>query len=149
MKKVLVLSLVLLFSVACSSTKTVPLTVTDHTIPGAAKLTVGFFKTKSKGFDLSLRGTSTTGKSVVIRKDEITCGRGETLGNIRGIGKVGNDPYIMLPAESYKEFHVYCGNKEITTAAGEYYVKIKNVYEANIAGQPDKAIASDIMLELK
>lgn len=147
MKKVLSLSLMLLMVVSCSSV-IVPLATNDFVVPNAANLKVYFFKTKPKGFDLALNGTSLTGKSVVIRKDEITCGRGSLVGVIRGIGKV-SDSYIMLPAESYKEFHVYCGNKEITTATGDYYVKIKNIYESNNAGQPDKIIASDVMLVLK
>lgn len=147
MKKLFSLSLVLLLSASCSSV-VVPLQTKEFIIPNAAKLNVFFFKTKSKGFDLSLNGVSITGKSVVIRKDEVICGRGETVGVIRGIGKV-SDQYIMLPAETYKEFHVYCGNKEILTATGDYFVKIKNVYDSNNAGQPDKVIASDVILVLK
>ncbi len=147
MKKTFSLTLVLLMTVACTSV-IVPLTTHEFVAPQAANLKVNFFKTKPKGFDLALNGTSLTGNSVVIRKDEITCGRGTLVGVIRGIGKV-SDSYIMLPAESFKEFHVYCGNKEITTATGDYYVKIKNIYEANNAGQPDKIIASDVMLVLK
>jgi hypothetical protein len=147
MKKLFSLSLALLLSASCSSV-VIPLQTKEFPVTNAAKLNVLFFKTKSKGFDLALNGSSATGKSVVIRKDEITCGRGETIGVVRGIGKV-SDQYIMLPAESFKEFHVYCGNKEILAATGDYFVKFKNVYDSNNAGQPDKVIASDVMLVLK
>jgi hypothetical protein len=147
MKNFIILGLALLLSMSCSTT-TVKLATTKFTVEKTAVLSVFFFKTKQKGFDLSLNGTSLTGKSVVIRKDEISCGRGTTVGVIRGIGKV-SDQYIMLPAESYKEFHVYCGNNEIITATGDFYVKFKNIYESNIAGNPEKVIASDVMLVLK
>lgn len=148
MKKLLSLALVALIAASCAGTQTVTLQTTEFTVPKTAKFSVFFFKTKGKGFDVALNGTSLTGNSLVIRKDEVSCGRGTTVGVIRGMAKVG-DQYIMLPGESYKEFQVYCGNSEILKAEGEYYVKIKNIYSANIAGQPEKIIASDVRLELK
>src|SRR6218665_1472503 len=108
MKTLLAVSLMLVLA-SCSSTKLVQLETKEVVVPKVALLSVLFFKTKSKGFDLAINGTSLTGKSVIIRKDEISCGRGTTYGAIRGIGKVG-EPFIMLPSESIKEFHVYCGN---------------------------------------
>ncbi|MBY0415846.1 MAG: hypothetical protein K2Q18_16865 [Bdellovibrionales bacterium] len=142
------LSLTLLVA-SCAGVQNVKLETSEFKVANAARFNVGFFKTKSKGFDVSLSGISLSGKSVVIRKDEISCGRGTTNGVIRGLGKLGNDQFLVLPAETFKEFHVYCGNSEINSAEGNYYVKIKNIYTSNITGQPEKAIAADVRLELK
>lgn len=145
MKALLALSLVLLLS-ACTATK-VKLENTDYTVGNAAKFSVLFLKAKTKGFDVSLNSISTGDKSLLVRKDEVSCGKGEVPGVVKFMK--ASDTYIIIPVGSFKEFIVLCGNKELAKAEGEYYVKIKHLYESTLDIQLGKVVASDVVVNLK
>ncbi len=145
MKALLVLSLALVLS-ACTTTK-VALEQTEYTAGNAVKFNVLFLKAKSKGFDVSLNSISTLDKTLLVRKDEVSCGKGTVAGVVKFMK--ASDTYIVIPAVSFKEFIVICANKELATAEGDRFVKIKSIYESTTDIQPGKVVASNVVVNLK
>lgn len=141
-------SLTLLLAIFSCSSKPVELTVREYDVKDAAKLTVQFVKNKSTRLDIGLLGISTKEDAVVLKKEEMGCGKGTEAGKITKFGKVENDPFIVLPKVVFKEFYIVCENPTFATNTGNAYIEIKNVYSF-VNGAPGKVLASDIKIELK
>lgn len=141
----LLTSALVLFS--CAS-KPVVLKTHEYDLKDTAKFTVNFLKDKSNRMDIGLLGISTKEDAVVIKKDEIICGKGTEAGVISKFAKAENDPFIVLPKAIFKEFVIVCKNPNFATIIGNAYLEIKNIY-AFTDGQPGKVLVSDIKIELK
>jgi hypothetical protein len=132
---------------SCAS-KPIPLTIHEYDLKGAAKLTVNHLKQKSSRIDIGLLGISSKEDSVVIRKDEVSCGKGDVIGTVTKFPKVDKVPFIILPKSMFLEFSVICSNPNFSTTPGNVYLEIKNIFALN-EGMPGKVLASDIKIELK
>lgn len=140
--------LTLLLALFSCASKPIPLTVHEYDLKDAAKLTVNFLKDKSDRLDIGLLGISAKEDAVVIKKEEMGCGKGTEVGKITKFGKVTKEPFIILPKSMFLEFYLVCENPNFKITIGNPYIEIKHVYTLT-DGLPGKVVASDIKLELK
>ncbi|MBA2404893.1 MAG: hypothetical protein H0V66_09000 [Bdellovibrionales bacterium] len=138
---------ILVAAISCSS-KPITLKTHEYHVGDAAKLTVQFVKDKVTRIDIGLLGLSTKEDAVVLKKEDMGCGKGIEAGAITKFGKAVDDPFIVLPKAIFKEFYIVCESPNFGSIVGNAYIEIKKVYSFN-NGSPGKVIASDIKLVLK
>lgn len=142
------MSLTLLAVVASCSSKQVVLEKTDYDLKDKAKVTVQFLKQKSKKYDIGLLGISTKDDAVVIKKEEIGCGKGAEAGIITKFIKIEKEPFIIFSRANFKDFVLVCENQNFKNVEGNVYVSVKNIYSLK-DGAPGNVLASDMKIELK
>lgn len=146
MKALSVLAL-LLVVISCSSKKVV-LESTQYDLKDQGKLTVQFLKDKGTRFDIGLLALSTKQDSLVVKKEEIGCGKGAEAGFISKYLKIEKEPFLIISKNTFKEFILVCANDNFKTVEGNVYLTFKNLYKLT-DGAPGAAIASDVKIELK
>lgn len=141
-------SLALLVVLMSCSSKKVVLKDTQYDLKGQAKLTIQFLKDKSTRADIGILSLSTKEDTVIIKKEEVGCGKGTEPGMISKFLKIESDPFIMIPKSMFKEFILVCSNPNFKQTTGDFYLTFKNLYKLT-DGAPGAVLASDVKIELK
>ncbi len=99
-----------------------------------------FLKQKNNSMDIAVSAISLKDE-VVIKKGDISCGKGNEIGTVAKLIKV-KEPYLYL-SKSFKEFIVVCQNSKFKTTAGEFYLNFLNIHAVE-GGLPGKVVASNV-----
>ncbi len=135
-----IITLLVFTLITSCAVKKVPLKSLDADAGNLIKFHVNFLKAKTNTMDISASAIAKDG-DVVIKKEEIECGKGDEVGTVLKLQHV-REPYLFI-SRSFKEFVVVCENRNFVNVEGDFYLKFKNIHALE-QGMPGKVLASDV-----
>lgn len=140
MKKII---LCILLPILCScASKSIALKDQTLNIDDKATLQALKIKQKKKKFALSMIGTSSSKTPLLVKKEDISCGKGSLSGVLK---HMKGGPNLILKPGTSQEYKLVCNVQ--TDVEGDYFVNFAKVYETK--GKSNKVIQKDLKWILK